>query len=329
MEDINEIKDLLSIPKQVVILSHRNPDGDALGSSLATKLFLEKSGHAVKVVLPSEYPNVFKYMPCVYDCIIFDDNHKIAINAIKEAEVIFCLDFNGLDRIDKIGKYVHESKAKKILIDHHLDPEPFADYIFSNTAASSTCEMVYKFINDLEQTRHIDKDIAECLFTGLITDTGSFKYNTNPYTYEVAALLKNKGADDYFLQDAIFNSYSQKQMKLLGHCLVNRMEIIPEHHAGIIALTKEDYANYEIGRGDTEGVVNYMLMIEGIKVAAFIREQPQIIKLSLRSKGDISVQELARNHFNGGGHKNASGGHAYAKLEDIVKRFKEVLPRYI
>ncbi len=325
----SEIKGILSFPRNIVILTHRNPDGDALGSSLALMRYLEKGNHTVKVILPSEYPNTFSFMPGIEKCLVYDLKRDASMEAIKKAEVIFCLDFNGLDRIDKMGLEVSESKAKKILIDHHLDPEPFADYIFSETTASSTCEMVYQFIVDLEDKAKIDRDMGECLMTGIITDTGSFKYSTNPRCYAVAAALKELGVDDYTLNDRIYNTYSEKQLRLLGHCMANRLEVIPEYSTGIIALTKEDYHKFQIGRGDTEGVVNYILMMDGIKVAAFLREQPTIIKMSFRSKGDISVADMARNHFNGGGHKNAAGGAAYAKLEDIVNRFKKELPKYV
>lgn len=327
--EIEEIKGLLSVPQSITILTHRNPDGDALGSSLALKHFLVNYNHVVKVILPSEYPTNFAYLKGVDDCLVYDLARDTALNAIKSADIIFCLDFNALDRIDKMGLEVEESRAKKILIDHHLDPEPFADYIFSDTSASSTCELVHKFIYDLNGEKFIDDSIGEALFTGIITDTGSFKYSTNAKTYRVAADLKEKGVDDYTLQDNIFNTFTEKQLRLLGHSLANRLEVIPEYSAGIIALTKKDYLDFDIQRGDTEGIVNYILMLDGIKVAAFIREQPTIVKLSLRSKGDISVQEMARNHFNGGGHKNASGGAAYAKLNDIVERFKKVLPKYV
>lgn len=328
-KEIAEIKALLSTPKAITILTHRNPDGDALGSSLALKFFLEKFNHVAKIVLPSEYPVNFEYLNGIDDCIVYDLTREKAKEVILQAEVIFCLDFNALDRIDKLGLVVEESNAKKLLIDHHLDPEPFADYIFSDITASSTCELIHRFIMDLGEGKMIDNSIGEAIFTGLITDTGSFKYSTNPMTYKVAADLKARGVDDYTLQDNIYNTYSEKQLRLLGHALANRMEVIPEYSAGVIALTKKDYIDFEIQRGDTEGIVNYILMLEGIKVAAFIREQPTIVKLSLRSKGDISVQDMARKHFNGGGHKNASGGAAYAKLEDIVARFKKVLPDYI
>jgi len=327
--ELKEINDMIAFPKNVVIITHRNPDGDALGSSLGLRFFLEKFNHNIKVVLPSEYPSNFHFLPGVDDCLVFDLQPDATREAFKNADIIFCLDFNALDRVDKIGPAIDEARGKKILIDHHLDPEPFVDYTFSDTGASSTCEMIHRFIHDLGEGDKIDAQIGEALFTGLITDTGSFKYSTNPDTYGVAADLKKRGVDDYTLQDRIFNTLTEKQLKLLGHALVNRMEVIPELKTGIIALTKQDYLDYEIQRGDTEGIVNFILMMDGIKVAAFIREQPTIVKMSFRSKGDISVQALARDHFRGGGHKNASGGAAYAKLEDIIKRFKKVLPDYI
>lgn len=327
--ELSEIKDLLAYPKAITVISHRNPDGDAIGSSLGMKAYLEKYNHNVKVIMPSDYPPSFHFLPGVEQTIIYDVEKARAEEIIAQSDIIFCLDFNSLDRIDKIGPHIEASKAKKLLIDHHLDPEPFADYIYSDIQASSTCEMVHKFILDLGDADKMDVKIGEALFTGLITDTGSFKYATRPETYASASELKKIGVDDYNLQDKIFNTVTEKQMRLLGHCLANRMELIPEYAAGVIALTKEDYVQWDIQRGDTEGIVNYLLMLQGIEVAAFIREQPTIVKLSLRSKGDISVQQICRNHFNGGGHKNASGGAAYAKLEDIVNRFKTVLPKYV
>ena len=328
-DDIREIKQLLAVPCLVAIITHRNPDGDALGSSLAVKYFLESMNHTAKVILPSEYPLNFQFLEDIDSCHVYDLVQEATLEIIDKADVIFCLDFNSLDRIDKMGLNVRDSKAKKILIDHHIDPEPFADYILSDTSASSTCELVHRFFHLLNEENRIDLKTSTALFTGLITDTGSFKYSTTAYTYKAAADLKERGVDDYAVQDLIYNSLSEKQLKLLGHALANRMEIIPEYDTGIIALTKQDYFDFDIQRGDTEGIVNFLLMIKGIRLAAFIREQPTIVKLSLRSKGDISVQEMARKHFNGGGHKNASGGAAYAKLEDIVKRFKKVLPDYV
>ncbi len=329
MNEIDEIKKILGIPQNVVIVSHRNPDGDAIGSSLALKLFLEKNGHLVNIILPSEFPKTFNFLKSSDTTVIYDLDHEKSQALIDGSSLIFFLDFNSYDRIDKLGELIQKSDVTKVMIDHHLHPEPIVDYVFSNTEASSTCEMIYDFIADLGEEAKIDTYIGECIFTGMITDTGCFKYATNPNTYKVAASLKMKGVDDYHLNDQIFNTMTQKQLRLLGHVLANRMEILPELKTGIVHLTKQDYIDFTIGRGDTEGIVNHILMIDGIKVAAFIREQPTIVKLSLRSKGDISVNKIAADHFKGGGHKNAAGGAAYAKLEDIINRFKEVLPHYI
>ncbi|MFZ1749061.1 MAG: bifunctional oligoribonuclease/PAP phosphatase NrnA [Saprospiraceae bacterium] len=328
-EEAQKLKQLLSFPKDIVIISHRNPDGDAIGSSMGLAAFLEKSGHRVKVVFPSEYPQSYAFIAGIHRAIIFDTDQAGARKAIEQSEVIFCLDFNGLDRVDKLGEVIQFSTARKVLIDHHLDPEPFTDIEFSDTSASSTCELVYKVIDEMGQSSKLDASIGESLFTGLITDTGSFRYGTRPYTYEVAAALKLVGVDDYKLADKIFNSQKEKHLRLLGHCLANRMEIMQEYGVGIMWLTKKDYIDFDIQRGDTEGIVNYMLMVEKIKVAAFVLEQPSIIKISLRSKGEISVQEIAQKYFNGGGHRNAAGGGVYASLNDIIEKIKKVMPQHL
>lgn len=323
-----ELKKLLEAPKDIVIVSHRNPDGDAIGSSLGLKLLLKRLGHFVQVIMPSEYPNLFHYLPTVDETIIWDLEHDRCRYLVSKADLIFCLDFNGLDRIDKLGIEVGNSQAYKVLIDHHLDPEPFVDFTFSDTEASSTSEMVYQFIQDMGYLKFFNKEMGACLLTGIITDTGSFKYGTRAYTYTVASKLKESGVDDYEIQNYIVNSLREKHLRILGHCLANRMEVIPEHRAALIHLTKQDYIDYDIQRGDTEGVVNHMLMMKDVDIAAFITEQPTIVKLSLRSKGDISVQEMATKYFNGGGHKNASGGGVYASLEDVIARYKKVLPEF-
>ena len=326
---IDLLKLKLSVPSDIVIITHRNPDGDALGSSLAVAQLMNKMMHQVVVVSPSEYPSSFNFLKGIDEMVIFDIEPEVVYEKIKRADIIFCLDFNALDRVDKIGPSILESRAYKILIDHHLDPEGFADYELSDTEASSTCELVYQFIETIGETRTLDVPIAHALMTGIITDTGSFHYATNANTYAIAGKLKELGMDDYMLNDYIYNTKSEKQLRLLGHCLANRMEIIPEYATGIIALTKSDFEEFQIGRGDTEGIVNYILTIKGIKIAVLIMEQPTIVKLSLRSKGEYSVQEIARNHFNGGGHKNAAGGSAYATLDAIVHRLKNVLPQYV
>lgn len=328
MDSIKEIKKLLSFPKDVVITTHRNPDGDAIGSSLGLMHYLKKLGHNVKIVSPSDYPMILSWMPEIDSIVVYDNEVEESKAIIEQAELFFCLDFNSLDRIDKVGELIAAKNCPKVMIDHHLDPEPFVDHAISNSSASSTCELVYEVICLLGDKALVDVTVGEALFTGILTDTGSFKYSTSGKLFAIVSELLDIGVDDYKLQDLIFNSLSAKHLRLLGHCLYNRMEILDEYKTGIIVLTKEDYANFDIQRGDTEGIVNYLLKIKDIKMAAFITEQPTIVKISLRSKGDFSVQEIAMKHFKGGGHRNASGGASFKSLRSTVKRFKELLPEY-
>ncbi len=332
MNEIIDIKKILDLPKNITIIGHRNPDGDALGSSLAMKEYLEKNKHSVHVVMPSESPQIFNYLPRFDSIEVFDIRPNQAREKVEKAEVIICLDFNSLDRIDKLGTSVlkaMENGTKTIVIDHHMDPEPFPDYIISDPGASSTCELVHKFITDMGDRDMIDWSIGESISTGLITDTGSFKYNTNPNLFRIASHLKEIQVDDDKLQNIIFNSMSYKQLRLLGHCLARRMQYMEEYGVGIITLNKKDYLDYDIQRGDTEGIVNYLLRVKNIDVAALITKQPQIVKFSLRSKGNISVQEICVDNFNGGGHLNASGGYMHTSLTNAIKKFKEVIPNYI
>ncbi len=328
-EGIQELKQLISFPKEVVIISHRNPDGDAVGSACGLALYLQKLHHNVKVIFPSEYTSKYNFIQGIRNSIVFDLDPNGARQAVDKAELIFCVDLNALDRIDKLGENVQFSKAKKVMIDHHLDPEPFVDVIISEVDASSTCELIFKVIDELGDRSKIDPIIGECLFTGIVSDTGSFKYATRSYTYEVAAILKEIGVDDYQLADRLFNQQKEKHLRLLGFCLANRLEVIKEYGVGIMWLSKADYMKFDIQRGDTEGIVNYILMIENVKVAALVLEQPTIVKISLRSKGDISVQDMVSKHFNGGGHKNAAGGSAYASLKDVLSKFRKILPEYL
>lgn len=328
MDNISEIKALLSSPKEVLITTHRNPDGDAIGSSLGLMHYLNQLGHKVKIVAPSEYPDFLAWLPDAAQIIIFDNAVEEAQAVVKTAELIFCLDFNSLDRIDKLGDLVREKSCPKIMIDHHLYPEPFAEFCLSDTSASSTSEMVFDFVEALGDKALLNNKIGECVFTGILTDTGSFKYSTSAKLFRIVSELLSHGVDDHKLQDMIFNSMTEKQLRLLGHCLDNRMEILEEFNTGIITLTKEDYATFDIQRGDTEGIVNQLLKIKNVKMAAFITEQPTIVKISLRSKEDFSVQEIAQKHFKGGGHRNAAGGASFQGLKATLRKFKELLPIY-
>lgn len=328
MEYISEIRALLASPKDIIITSHRNPDGDALGASLALYHYLIQSGHQVQILFPSDYPDFFDWMPDIKRIIDFDNNPDECKVIAERAQIAFYLDFNSIDRIDKLGELLDTLNMRKIMIDHHLYPEPAAEFILSDTTASSTCEMIFDFICALGDRKAINRTIGDCLYTGIVTDTGSFKYSTSPKLFRIVSELLELGVDDYELQDLIANNLNEKQLRLLGHCLDNRMEILPEFKTGIISLTKEDYATFDIQRGDTEGIVNYLLKLREIQVAAFFMEQPTIVKMSFRSKGDFSVHELARKHFKGGGHKNASGGSSFQSLSATLKRFKGLLPEY-
>lgn len=326
--DITAVKALLARPKDVVIFSHRNPDGDAVGSSLGLSHYLKSQGHQVKIVLPSDYPDFLAFLPKVSDIVIYDDETEEARRAIDAANLFFILDFNSFDRIDKVADGLDKDNRPRIMIDHHLFPEPVADHMFSDPSSSSTCEMVYKFIDDLGHAGWVTKDVADCLFTGIITDTGGFKYATSPALFRTVAKLLEAGADDYKIQDNIWNSMTEKQLRILGHCLANQMEIMKEFRTGIIWLTKEDYEHFNIQRGDTEGIVNYVLRMPGMMVAAFIHEQPTIVKMSLRSKGEMDVQQICKAHFRGGGHRNAAGGASFAPLGSTINKFKKLLPDY-
>ena len=325
----DELKKFLQLKKNIVICSHRNPDGDAIGASIAIYLLLSELGHDITLVFPSEYPKNFDYIPSIDKVKIYDIHPEEIDPKLDVADLIFALDFNGLDRIDKLGEKINSLDVPVVMIDHHIDPEPFYEYGISETAASSTSELVYEFMKQMGWEKKLTREIATSLLTGIITDTGSFKYNTRPNTFYVAGILQETGIDVKFIQDCIFNSMSVKQLRLLGHALNKRMEIMEEYRTGIIVLNKYDYKNFTIQRGDTEGIVNYLLMIKDIDLAAFITQQPQIVKISLRSKGDISVQEIARDHFNGGGHKNAAGGAQYGSLSKVIQKFKDIVPNYM
>lgn len=321
-------RDLLAQPSRIVILSHRNPDGDAVGSSLGLSHFLHSRGHQCSIVLPSEYPDFLRFLPGVEDIVIYDDDTEAAVELIDAAELFFILDFNAFDRIDKVAEHMMHDDRPRIMIDHHLYPQDIAQATFSEPGRSSTCEMVYNFVEALGATEEVDKRISDCLYTGILTDTGGFKYSTSPELFKTVAGLLEAGTDAYKVADHVWNNSTEKQLRLLGHCLANRMELLPHYRTGIIYLNKQDYEDFDIRRGDTEGVVNYLLRMPDIMVAAFIHEQPKIVKISMRSKGGMDVQQICKEHFRGGGHRNAAGGASFTGLGSTINRFKKHLPEY-
>ncbi len=328
-DDIAQLAELIKSAKNIVITTHRNPDADAMGSSLALAIFLEKLKKKVKVITPNQVPDYLMWLPEVASYINFEKKTKTAVRKVEEADLIFCLDFNTLKRIDKLGEEVGKAKAPKVLIDHHQEPEAFAAWTFSDTAECATSQMIYKVMIALGGEDKIGAKIATNLYTGIMTDTGGFRFSsTTSETYRIAAALIDKGANPTAIHESIFDTNSESRLHLLGHALRNKMRVLPDYRTAFISLSQKELKEYHFKKGDTEGFVNYALSIKNIVLAAFFVENDDMIKVSFRSKGSFDVNKLAREHFNGGGHINASGGNTDENLEDTVKRFVSLLPDY-
>lgn len=328
-QNINRLNDLIVQTQKPLIITHYNPDGDAMGSSLAFYHYLIKKGKEPVIVTPNDYPDFLHWLPGNEQVVVYKRNCGTVLNAIKDADIIFALDFNDLDRTQGLEKYLEEASAKKVLIDHHPEPGKFADLVFSNTQYSSTAELVYNVIEDLGDSEIIDKAIAECLYTGIMTDTGSFNYNSsNPYTYYVVSKLIDLGINKDKIYWNIYDNYSVDRIRLLGYCLYKKMEVFPEYHTAFISITKEELHDFKFAPGDSEGFVNYPLSIKGIRFTAIFIEKEKHVKISFRSKGNFSTNKFSENHFNGGGHKNASGGYSNDTLDNTLKKFRELLPKY-
>lgn len=330
MKNITEFKDFLEAPRKAVILTHFKPDADALGSSLGLFHYLRKKGHSPAVITPSDYPDFLAWMPGNTEVIIHtrDKLDKIS-QLIAGADVIFCLDFSSLNRINELGEMVRVANGKKVLIDHHLEPEKFADFEQWDETAASTAELVYKLIDELQDTTLIDTDIANCLYAGIMTDTGSFRHsNTSYQVFRVASELVKRGANPYLVSKLIYDTNTIERLRLMGYVLSEKLQVLPEYSTAYIVLSAEELKRFGSQTGDTEGLVNYGLSIKGIRLSVLISDRKENIKLSLRSLGDFSVNELARTHFSGGGHRNAAGGQSSLTLEQTVKKFLEVLPLY-
>lgn len=329
LDSIVKIKELLSRPRNIVIIGHENPDGDAVGSSLALQNIFLQLGHKADVLLPNEYPSFLAWMPGNENIVIYDKQAKDWYSLFSEAELIFCVDFNDPSRINHLSEKLSNSKAVKILIDHHLNPEDFCDINFSETDTSSTCELIYDFIGMIEAKDLINKHIAECLYVGIMTDTGSFSYSCNyPKTYLIVAELMRFGIDVELIHRRVYDTYSELRMRLLGFSLSERLKVFPEYHTAYIYLTSKDLLRFDHQIGDTEGIVNFALSISGIYFAALFVQKKDFVKISLRSKGVFHVNTFASRHFNGGGHRNASGGLYYKTMEDTLSFFESILPNY-
>ncbi|MBL1410580.1 DHH family phosphoesterase [Sphingobacterium faecale] len=321
---------LLTQPRRIVITTHHKPDGDALGSSLALYHWLKKRNHDVSVVLSSDFPSFLDWMPGRSDVIIYPEQTKSAKELLANAEIVFCLDYSALSRTNILEQFITASPGQKWMIDHHLDPEDFASLVYWDSSAAATAQLIYTFITDVIGAREeINADIATCLYAGIMTDTGSFRFrSTTAAVHHIIANLIEAGARNWEIHEHIYNSSTERRLKFLGYALLNCLEVVPKYNTALFAISKEDLAQFEITTGDTEGLVNYALSIKGIRLAALIIDRTELIKLSLRSIGEIPCNEICKKYFNGGGHLNASGGSSTADLASVVNTFKSILPEY-
>ncbi len=327
MQAINNFYTELGNTATVVVTMHQKPDPDAMGSSLALAGFLQKLGHSVTVISPTNWPQWLNWMPGCNKVLDYELYTTEATDAINKAQIIFCLDFNTLSRTKLMEPLLRAFTGTKILIDHHREPETAVfKYGISNTAKSSTCEMVYDFIIDSGNELLLDDNISQCIYAGIIADTGSFRFDsTSGDTHKAVAHLKSKGLNHSKVHENLFDNFMENKLRFVGHVLQNRMEFYYEYNTALIAIPKNDLFKFHIKTGETDGLVNYPLSIQGIKLVGLVIDRDEERKWSFRSKGDFDCNSFARKYFNGGGHFNAAGGHSKDSLDETVKKFLQAM----
>jgi phosphoesterase RecJ-like protein len=327
IQDIKAVQELLATPKKIAIIPHRGPDGDAMGSTLALYHFLLKNNHQPVVMAPNEFPDFLAWLPGSETVEVYEKEREKCTAILNDAELVFTLDFNALHRTGEMETVLKTLSVPFIMIDHHQKPDEYATVMYSDTQFGSTCEMIYNFITYLGQKSSIDKTIATCIYTGILTDSGSFRFpKTTGNTHRIVADLIDLGVENTVIPTLLFDNSSYNRLQLLGRALQN-MQLIPEKQTSYITLTQAELNEFHFVKGDTEGIVNYGLSIKGIVFSAiFIENQEEkIIKISFRSQGAFDVNEFARNHFNGGGHINAAGGKSEESLSATVAKFEELV----
>ncbi len=332
MQALELFKNKIASPAKIVITTHHKPDADALGSSLGLKNYLIKKGHEVTVITPSDYPSFLHWMKGNEEVINFEDKtlQPKAIQKIEEAEIIFCLDFSCLSRLQSMQEYVKKAKAYIVNIDHHQDPKDFSQFRYWSTAAAATCELVYELIEKVGDKHLLDADIADCLYAGIMTDTGGFRHpNTTKNVHLITAELIEMGADNSKISKLIYDTNSINRLKFIGFAISRRLMINQDLKIAYFAISKKDLRKYASQTGDTEGLVNYALSIDGIKIAALFTEREDGIKISFRSVEDVAVNKFAQKYFNGGGHKNASGGKSDLTLSETTEKFEKLIKENI
>ena len=327
MKVLDEIYPLITEPKNIVITFHQKPDADAMGSGLGMYNFLIQFGHKVTVISPTNWPAFLNWMPGAKNVIDFEMYKEKAVNVLEGAEWLFCLDFNVLNRTKNMEPVIESLNCTKILIDHHQQPQTeFFDYGLSDTNKSSTAEMVFDFIVKSGHAEKLNTEVSECLYAGVMTDTGSFRFNsTSADVHRMVAKLKESGLNHSQIHENLFDNFLEGRFRFFGNTLLNRMEIFYEYNTALIAIPQKDLIKYNVKTGDTEGLVNFPLSIKGIKLAAVIIDRGDERKSSFRSKGGFDVNTFARKYFNGGGHFNAAGGKNKESLEEVIAKFKQAI----
>ncbi|SFA88162.1 phosphoesterase RecJ domain-containing protein [Flavobacterium swingsii] len=326
--EIEAIKTLLASPKKITIIPHRNPDGDAMGSTLGLYHFLVQQNHEVVVMSPNEFPDFLAWLPASEKVLVFEKDKENCTKILDQSDLIFTLDFNALHRTGDLMQATLETLDKTfVMIDHHEFPDSFAKYTFSDTKYGSTCEMVYHFIHQLKQEKFINKTVATCIYTGIVTDTGSFRFpKTTSTTHRMVADLIDKGVENSAIHNQLFDKSSYSRLQLLGRALQN-MKLMPDYKTSYITLSQEELDTYNFQKGDTEGIVNYGLSIDGIDFTAIFIENTAegIVKISFRSQGSFDVNQFSRNYFGGGGHINAAGGKSDKSLQETIANFERIV----
>jgi len=328
-EAVLAIQNLLATPKKIAIIPHRSPDGDAMGSTLALYHFLLKLNHNPVVISPNEFPNFLAWLPGSETVLIYENDKENGAKILNEAELVFTLDFNALHRTGEMEQVLNKLSAPMIMIDHHQKPDIYATVTYSDTSIGSTCEMIYNLISYLNKKDLIDKTIATCIYTGITTDTGSFRFSsTTSITHRIVADLIDLGINNSAIHNSLFDDNSANRLQLLGRALQN-IKVFPEYKTSYITLSQKELDEFHYQKGDTEGIVNYGLSIKGIHFSAiFIEHRDEnIIKISLRSQGNFDVNQFAREHFNGGGHINAAGGKSYESMKATTNKFEELISK--
>lgn len=330
IEIIRSIKNVIVKDKiNIAIVPHENPDGDAIGSAIGLAEILVNYGHNVNIISPNDYPDFLKWFASTVNIINYDSDKKSAKAVLKEADVLVCVDFNEAGRAGKLEKKVIEFDKTKILIDHHPYPTSFCEFMVSEPEYSSTAELIFDLVNQVGLADYITQNGAEALYTGILTDTGAFNHNTSrPNTFKVVSELMKFGIDTEKIQSGVYHNFSANRMKLLGYCLNEKMLVFPEYRAAVIYISKEELEQFDFKQGDTEGFVNYPLSINNIVFTALFIEKKDVVKASFRSKGNFPTNQFAREHFNGGGHLNASGGESKISLKETLEKFTQLLPEF-